>query len=86
MNRISKRIDNATHVPSHFLSGCPPPPHAVKIELMRSCNYRCEFCHHSALDHKTGAMEMDLYRKIVVDLAGLDVQELAPFFFGESSL
>lgn len=86
MNKISPRIDNVVHLPEDCLRDRPPPPHSVKIELMRTCNYHCVFCSHDKLAKREGKMDWRLYEKILTELRGLGVQEIAPFFFGESFL
>lgn len=83
---ITKRIDKVVNMPDEYRSATPPPPHSVKVELMRNCNYRCSFCHHSELSKNTGSMPLDLYEKILRELHSLGVKEIAPFFFGESFL
>jgi len=83
---ITKRIDNTVRMAPESFSVTPPAPHAVKIDLMRTCNYRCQFCYHSKLKAHTGAMDWDLYLKLLDDLQASGVQEVAPFFFGESFL
>lgn len=86
MYKISAKIDNTVNIPEECKSTTPPMPHAVKIDLMRTCNYRCSFCYHSQLDKKKGAMDFELYKKIIRELKEVGVEEVAPFFFGESFL
>jgi radical SAM protein with 4Fe4S-binding SPASM domain len=74
------------HLPADCRQEQPPPPHTVKIELMRTCNYRCTFCSHDYLAKREGRMDWSLYEKILLELRGLGVSEIAPFFFGESFL
>lgn len=83
---ISKRIDRVVNITDEYRSVTPPPPISVKIELSRTCNYRCSFCYHSQLAKKKGFMDFDLYKKIVKELKDIGVEEIAPFFFGESFL
>lgn len=83
---ITDRIDNVVHIPEAWRSAFPPPPHAVKIELMRTCNYHCAFCSHDRLDKREGRMDWPLYEKILRECRVLGVEEIAPFFFGESFL
>lgn len=86
MKTISERIDHTVKMPPEYFSETPPPPIAVKIDLTRTCNYKCSFCYHNQLEKKKGMMDFDLYKKIVVNLHELGVKEIAPFFFGESFL
>lgn len=83
---ISQKIDNVVSFSEKYLTETPPPPISVKIELMRSCNYKCEFCYHSQLSKNKGQMDFELYKKIIDELYSIGVKEIAPFFFGESFL
>lgn len=83
---ISNKIDHTVKIPPEYFSETPPPPVAVKIDLTRTCNYKCSFCFHSQLDKKKGKMDFELYKKIVQNLYDIGVREIAPFFFGESFL
>ena len=83
---ITKRIDNTITMPPEYYSVTPPAPHSVKIDLMRTCNFKCQFCYHSKIAAHKGAMEWNTYLRILDDLSHLRVQEVAPFFFGESFL
>lgn len=85
-HKISYKIDNVVHMPIAWACESPPPPHSVKIELMRTCNYRCAFCYHSRLKKMDGRMDWSLYQKILKELKAIGVEEVAPFFFGESFL
>ena len=86
MNKITERIDNTVTMQNEHATVKPPVPHAVKIDLMRTCNYKCGFCYHSQLEQDRGQMDFDLYQKILKDLKQIGVKEVAPFFFGESFL
>jgi len=79
---ISPRIDFATAMQPESFSVRPPVPHAVKIELCRTCNHHCSFCAHAG----SGLMDWDLYCRIVDECKEIGVKEVAPFFFGESFL
>lgn len=83
---ISERIDHVTHLTPEYFSATPPAPISAKIDLSRTCNYKCSFCFHSQLDKKKGQMDFDLYKKVVTELKEVGVKEIAPFFFGESFL
>jgi radical SAM protein with 4Fe4S-binding SPASM domain len=83
---ISSKIDHTVRCPAETLVEAPPPPHAVKIELVRSCNFRCAYCYHSRLDAVTGFMDFALYETILDELRDIGVKEIAPFFYGESFL
>lgn len=84
--KISEKIDRVVTCPADFLVECPPAPISAKVELMRSCNFKCKFCYHSQLPQTVGEMDFGLYKRIVKELHDVGVQELAPFFFGESFL
>lgn len=86
MKTITERVDNVTHLPDQCFSEIPPPPHSVKIELTRSCNYQCSFCGHSQISKTSGRMDWGLYCRILDELKSIGVKEVAPFFFGESFL
>jgi MoaA/NifB/PqqE/SkfB family radical SAM enzyme len=83
---ITQRIDSVVRIPEAHRVPAPPAPHAVKIDLMRTCNYRCGFCAHSRLDQQKGAMDWGLYTRLIDELKAIGVREVAPFFFGESFL
>lgn len=83
-NTITARIDNTIRIDDY--SPVLGPPHSVKIELSRTCNYKCSFCYHSQLAKDKGRMDWDLYTRTVKELKDYGVKELAPFFFGESFL
>lgn len=86
MHKISDKIDHTVRMPPEYFSETPPPPIAVKIDLTRTCNYKCSFCYHSQLEKKKGMMDIELYTRVVQNLYDLGVKEIAPFFFGESFL
>jgi radical SAM protein with 4Fe4S-binding SPASM domain len=84
--KISERIDQTVRIPESWKTTTPPAPHAVKIDLMRTCNYKCGFCYHSKLAADRGEMDWALYLRILNELKAAGVKEVAPFFFGESFL
>ena len=86
MKTISERIDHTVRMSPEYFSETPPPPVAVKIDLTRTCNYKCSFCYHTQLEKKKGMMDIELYTKVVKNLHDIGVKEIAPFFFGESFL
>lgn len=86
MKTITDKIDNITHIAPEYLKTICPPPKSVKIELIRNCNYKCRFCSHSELDTQAGQMPWLIYTSLIDQLAAAGVQEIAPFFFGESFL
>jgi radical SAM protein with 4Fe4S-binding SPASM domain len=81
---ITKHIDAATKCSAECLVDNPPPPHSAKIELVRSCNFKCSFCYHMNMNDQHGHMDMELYRRIVKELGTLGIKDFAPFFYGES--
>jgi len=86
MKSITAKIDNTVMLHAEHMSVKPPIPQSVKIDLMRTCNYRCSFCFHSHLEQAVGEMDFSLYKKIIDEIAELGIKEIAPFFFGESFL
>lgn len=83
---ITSKIDATVKISEEYKTVTPPPPHSVKIDLVRTCNYKCSFCHHSKLELDKGMMDFDLYKRIIQELKQIGVKEVAPFFFGESFL
>lgn len=86
MNKISEHIDSVVRCGKEYLVEAPPAPVSVKIELSRTCNFKCEFCNHSRLTPSTGFMSLIAYRNLLEDLFVQGVKEIAPFFYGESFL
>lgn len=61
-------------------------PDRVTIELTNRCNVSCTFCHRQEIDMELGDMPMDLYKKIIDEMAEHLPIKLVPFFRGESLL
>jgi len=80
---ITKRIDSITKVEN--FSSFLPAPKSVKIELTNKCNYRCGFCALRMRDKQTNEdMDVELYQKIVMEMAEAGVEEIGVFYLGES--
>jgi MoaA/NifB/PqqE/SkfB family radical SAM enzyme len=79
---ITKHIDRVTAIP--VLMGEAPAPLSCKIEITSSCPYRCTFCAKSINDSEDGEMDRALYSRLLREMRAAGVQELAPFFIGES--
>ena len=69
----------------------PPEPHLHQIEPTNHCPYTCVMCPRSEkMNRKLGFMEMDLYTKVIDEVAGYSdaarSKEIELFHFGESLL
>lgn len=83
---ITSRIDKVVHCTPDHWTECPPPPYTAKVELCRTCNFKCAYCYHSQMTQPGGRMNIGMYKRIVDELHAISVKELAPFFYGESFL
>ena len=82
---ITQRIDRISHIPPEYLSGTPPVPRSVKIELSGRCNYRCAFCALSVrTEQPKKDMDFELFKRITREMRELGVEEIGLFFIGES--
>lgn len=80
---ITDRIDAITKVEN--FSAVLPAPKSVKIELTNRCNYRCGFCALRMREKQTNMdMDIDLYKRIVMEMAEAGVEEIGVFYIGES--
>jgi len=80
---ITDKIDAITKV-EHF-SSILPAPKSVKIELTNRCNYRCGFCALREREKQTNDdMDIELYQRIVMEMAEAGVEEIGVFYIGES--
>lgn len=69
----------------------PVEPHLHQIEPTNHCPYSCVMCPRGEkMDRKLGFMEMDLYRKVIDEIAGYSEpvrsKKIELFHFGESLL
>lgn len=83
MKTITDKIDETTFIPDEYKKTVIPPPHSVKVELTRKCNYKCGFCVNSRLVDK-GHMSLENFRTIAQKIYDAGVRSIAPFYFGES--
>ena len=81
---ISSRVDNVTSIPVFRRTPIAPPPHSCKIEITSFCPYKCTFCAKSTSTTPDGEMPRALYSRLIREMRDFGVQELAPFFVGES--
>lgn len=61
-------------------------PKRVTIELTNRCNVSCTFCHRCEFKMKIGDMSVELYKKIIDEMAEHIPVAMVPFFRGESLL
>ena len=69
----------------------PEEPHLHQIEPTNHCPYTCVMCpRHGKMTRELGFMELDLYRKVIDEVAGYSKEtrekEIELFHFGESLL
>ena len=83
---ISSRIDRVTLIPESHRKTICPVPRSVKIELTSRCDLRCKFCATSKGLREKGDMDLDLYKRIVSEMAYEGVKEIGVFYLGESAL
>jgi radical SAM protein with 4Fe4S-binding SPASM domain len=74
-----------------FAGEMPQEPHLHQIEPTNHCPYTCVMCPRSEkMSRKLGFMEMDLYTKVIDEVAGFSEpvrsKEIELFHFGESLL
>ena len=81
---ITSRVDHVTSIPVFVRSPIAPPPHSCKIEISSRCGYKCTFCSKSINGTEDGEMSRALYSRLIREMKAFGVQELAPFFVGES--
>jgi hypothetical protein len=81
---ISERIDRVTSIPVLVRDKIAPPPRSCKIEITSFCSYRCTFCTKSINATQDGEMDRALYSRLIREMRDYGVEELAPFFVGES--
>lgn len=81
---IKERIDRVTSIPVLVRSQIAPAPQSCKIEITSFCSYRCTFCTKSTNPVPDGEMDRALYSRLIREMREFGVQELAPFFVGES--
>ena len=84
---ITEKIDSVTNIPPEYLKAVCPAPPSIKVELTNKCNFSCQFCSLRTRE-KAGKETLKWeYMKHVMDItraAGVD--EIAPFFLGESTM
>lgn len=80
---ITERIDAITHIPREYQKEILPAPRSVKIEITANCNYKCSFCVKS-LREESGAMDRNLYSRLLREMRAAGVDELGVFYIGES--
>ena len=66
------------------MTGKPPAPRSVKIELTQRCNYRCAFCALQFREKSTTDLDWELFKRITTEMREAGVVEIAPFYIGES--
>lgn len=81
---ITQRIDHVTSIPVAVRAPNAPPPRSCKIEITSKCNYKCAFCTKSINETDDGEMDRALYSRLLHEMHQAGVQEVAPFFIGES--
>lgn len=80
---ITDKIDQITEVKD--FKSILPAPKSVKIELTNKCNYRCGFCALRNREKQTNDnMDINLYKRIVTEMADAGVEEIGVFYLGES--
>lgn len=78
--RKSKRIDLVAAAPL-------PTPLTLYIEPTSRCNLSCDFCPQSLPEFGPRVdMDMDLYRRLITEAAGMNLKSLKLYFFGEPFL
>jgi len=86
MSTITARIDNVTHVPPEYNQEELKAPPSVKIELTADCDYKCFFCATSHGLRPKGHMDLDLFKRLAMEMREAGVEELGLFYLGESML
>lgn len=80
---ITDRIDRITQIEEY--NTILPAPKSVKIELSPRCNYRCGFCAlRTRQKQPKEDMDLDLFKRITLEMKEAGVEEVGVFFLGES--
>jgi hypothetical protein len=86
MARITERIDRITLLEGACRSPTPPVPRSVKIELTARCDFRCFFCASAMRLRDKGEIDRRLFRRVLLEMRALGVEEIGLFYLGESLL
>lgn len=81
---ITQRVDFITSIPVPIRAQIAPAPRSCKIEITSRCPYKCTFCAKSISTAEDGEMDRALYSRLLREMRAFGVEELAPFFIGES--
>lgn len=81
---ITARIDAITHIEPARKAAAIPVPRSVKIELTGRCNFACAFCARDMRLRDQKDMNLDLFRRLAVEMRKAGVEELGLFYLGES--
>ena len=82
---ITDRIDSVTLVTPERAHAVALAPRSVKIEVSPRCNYRCGFCALRTREKQPRwDMDLELFKRIVPEMAEAGVEEIGVFFLGES--
>ncbi len=81
---ITQRVDFITSIPVAVRAQIAPAPRSCKIEITSHCPYKCTFCTKSVSSAEDGEMDRALYSRLLREMRDFGVEELAPFFIGES--
>jgi len=82
---ITDRIDSVTLITPERAHALALAPRSVKIEVSPRCNYRCGFCALRTREKQPRwDMDLELFKRIVPEMAEAGVEEIGVFFLGES--
>ena len=70
-------------IPSNLI---PTFPRRITLEISSKCNLSCRMCPRQYISGSGGFMGMALFKKVLREIEGRDVQAVVPFFRGESLL
>jgi len=66
------------------IADCGDFPRTILIDTTSFCNLTCSMCGHKTMSRKRGNMDMDLYRKIIDEIAEVDKNiRIWLIFFGD---
>lgn len=84
-SQIAQRLKGITKIPDRYRFEELPPPKSVKIEIVPRCNYRCQYCTFTLRKTQPQKdMDWELFKRITTEMKTLGVEEIGPFYIGES--
>ncbi len=61
-------------------------PTNIYLEITNTCNARCVMCPYSQMQRPKGVMEMEMFKRVVNDVASCGIKKVGLSFMGEPFL